>query len=245
MNQNVRPMTKSDRLRRAAKFCWFAGLFFTFQMMMPITDSISEVVIQYVVAAVAAGFVQYVLSLIEGTILDGILPAPWQIDFRGHPQQSILAVFAYGAFMVDVFVNFGGIYAATGKLDMTATATAMHISPYMLAVLLFVIAFFLSALFALGSELLEALADMYEGKAQNRPKFQYANAPQEHRGAEQQSNKQRKADHELRARLLAQAAADAAAMKQAETVNALEPAGNQSVLKQRLDAARAQRRKGL
>jgi hypothetical protein len=240
---NVTHMTKSEKLRKASKLCWALGSFFTWQLMMSIMSSIQEPAIRWVAAAVAALAAQYVLSLLEGTIIDGILPGPHNLDFRNHPTQSILAVLVYGSFLVDVLVNLGGVYVATSKLGLGDLQGVVGISTYIIGLVQLIVTVFLSILFALGSEALDALADQYEGKKQNRPNFSYDNKPQEH-NRQNQNNQQQKQSRNLTNEEIAaikRAAAEEANRTRGEVAKA-EPAN--TPFKERLAANRAARNNG-
>ncbi len=149
------PMTKADKYRRASKVVWIAGAVFTWFLVkgfVPGSES-TENILAVVIAIGAALGVQYVLTLVEGTIIDGILPFPWELDFVNDMTRSVLAVFAYGCFVLDVLINYGGIRIVVAQSGVKDNF------------LILVISVFLSALCALGSELLDGLGDQYEGKA--------------------------------------------------------------------------------
>lgn len=158
-------MTKAEKFRKASKICWALGAFFTWSFMKSVLEgTIAEPAILWAVSLGAALGIQYLMTLIESTLLDGILPAPWNIDFKNDARSGILTIAALGCFVADVFVNLGGVYAVTSKLGTAAgNVAALGISDYVVTVATFIATFFFAMLFALGSELLDALADQYDG----------------------------------------------------------------------------------
>lgn len=171
-------MTKAEKFRKASKICWALGAFFTWNFMRTVlAGTIEEPAVLWAVSIGAALGVQYLMTLIESTLIDGILPAPWNIDWRNDARSGILVIAALGCFAVDVFVNLGGVYAVTSKLGVAAgNVKALGISDYIVQVAMFVATFFFAMLFALGSELLDALADQYDGtkpmQEHRKPKVQ-------------------------------------------------------------------------
>jgi hypothetical protein len=200
-------MTKSEKLRKAGKVCWILGAFFTWSFVRSrLANSGMEPAVMWAVALGASLGLQYVLTLIESTIIEGMLPAPWALDFRKAPTLAILAIAAYGCFLFDVLLNLGGVYTFTS--DLTAAVgevKQLGISDYVMQVVQFIATFFFSMLFALGSELLEALADHYDGKV-HKPNQQFGtrqmqSAPQEHRnGRQEQDTEGRNAAQQVAAR---------------------------------------------
>ncbi len=150
------PMTKAEKYRRASKVVWLAGAVLTWFLVKGFVPGSSDTnnVLPVIIAVATALGIQYVLTLVEGTIIDGILPMPQDLDFINDMTRSVLAVFAYGCFILDVMINLGGTRVIVAQSGVTDNF------------LILLISVFLSSLMALGSELLDGLADQYEGKPQ-------------------------------------------------------------------------------
>lgn len=157
-------MTKAEKFRKASKVVWLLGAFFTWSFVRSVlTGTIAEPAVLWGVSLGAALGLQYILTLIEGTIIEGKLPPPWSLDFKDNMTLSILAVAAYGCFLFDIMLNLGGVYTFTSKIgNAVGEVKQLGISDYIIQVVGFIATFFFAMLFALGSELLDQLAEMYE-----------------------------------------------------------------------------------
>lgn len=236
-------MTKSEKLRKAAKVCWALGAFFTWSFVKSrLTGSGMEPAVLWVVALAASLGLQYVLTLVESTIIEGMLPAPWNLNFKEHATLSILAIAAYGCFLFDVLLNLGGVYTFTADLSAAVgNVKQLGISDYVMQVVQFVATFFFSMLFALGSELLEALADHYDGKVR-RPSHKfggYSAAPQEHNRQPQQQ--QMKTNKQLSQQEIAAIKRQAMAEAAQTTASLTQPQSADTPFKERLAQNRAAR----
>ncbi len=235
-------MTKADKFRKASQICWLIGAALTWNFIRTITqNSISEPAVAWAVAAVVSMGLQYLLTLVESTIISGMLPAPWNISFKRNTTEAILAIAAFGCFFFDVMLNLGGTYVITSQLGTAVgDVKQLGISDYIIKVTVFLATFFFAILFALGSELLDALADMYEGKPQNRIRFQQS--PQEHKGPAQQQKQQKTGPneqqllHEMLAQRPQEREMEAAIVHQQQTG---------PDIKSRLQQSRDARKKGL
>lgn len=169
--QSRRPKTKEEKLRLASKICWLAGsattvMFFRVVFMAGITDPMVATVLAVIVGA----GVQYLMTLIEGMLIDGMLPAPWDVDWTGGGPIPFMVVGALGTFLLDVILNIGGVAVFTTKLtsQVDGGMSTLGMSTTATAVFVPVFTIFFACLLALGSELLDAAADHVSGHGQTQ-----------------------------------------------------------------------------
>jgi hypothetical protein len=164
-------MTKSEKLRRAAKVCWTIGMLMTanflYQVVAGMTDS---KVVAVAAALVAAAGVQYVITLMESALFDGTLPAPWAFEWREGGPLPWLWTGAALCLFVDVLLNLGGVSIFTANLERSNIGqTALGMDDAFVRFVSKLITVALAALFAVGSELLDEFAsytDIGQGRAQ-------------------------------------------------------------------------------
>lgn len=160
-------MTKAEKFRRAATICWWIGTLLTWNFLRTLLPETMDPIISSVIAAAAALGLQYVLTLVEGTIISGLLPLPWHISFERNSTEAILSIAAFGCFFFDLLLNLGGTYTITQHLGKAmGDTTKLGISSSIIDGIIAIATLFFAALFALGSELLDGLANLYEGKHQ-------------------------------------------------------------------------------
>lgn len=171
MSTQRRPKTKEEKLRLASKICWLAGsattvMFFRVVFMAGITDPMVATVLAVIVGA----GVQYLMTLIEGMLIDGMLPAPWDVDWTGGGPVPFMVIGALGTFLLDVILNIGGVAVFTTKLtsQVDGGMSTLGMSTTATAVFVPVFTIFFACLLALGSELLDAAADHVSGHGQTQ-----------------------------------------------------------------------------
>lgn len=152
----MKQRTRADKYRLASRLCWLFSMLCTASFVKEaLAANYSwDWLALWAVAIVSSSGIQYFITLLESQLFDGVLPPFWQLST--WTQAGSIPWRAGGAIIclaVDVFLNMGGVQIFTTNMK--------NVSPGLLT--LIVIA--LSLVLAVGSELLDASADAFDGKA--------------------------------------------------------------------------------
>ena len=161
-----RPKTKEEKLRLASKICWLAGSATTIMFFRVVfAAGIKSEPQAWILAVIVGAGVQYLMTLIEGMLIDGMLPAPWDVDWTAGGPVPFMVVGALGTFLLDVILNIGGVAVFTTKLtsQVDGGMSTLGMSTTATAVFVPIFTVFFACLLALGSELLDAAADHVAG----------------------------------------------------------------------------------
>lgn len=170
-------MDKVKKLRISAKILWILGCFLTYQF---IAGDI-EISLQAGITLVFVCAIQYVFTQAESIAFDGTLPYPWTEEFRSDSRYLGLLIGSLVILLLDMVINLGGVHDFITKLQTSDSGKVLE-QEYVQDVDTFmrVFEFLLSLVLCIGSEMLNALADLKEGKAPKReqrsPKQQNSSA---------------------------------------------------------------------
>lgn len=209
-------MTKSEKLRRASKACWLIGCVMTVNFIrVVLSATIPDPIICFVAAGLVSAGLQYVLTLMESSLFDGSLPPPWQVKWTEGGPIPFLVGAAVLCLAIDVMLNIGGVGMFMSRFEEATANDVFTISAVVMNSLKIIGTVLLSVLFALGSELLDAYADLVEGN----PRKSYPVENRQPKRTAQEVPSQQQARDQQRARVAQQVQDQQRAQAIARTVN--------------------------
>lgn len=174
----VTPVMPGDVYRKASKILWLAGAASTVVLFhLVFQASMGDTPVAWILGAAVGLGLQFVMTKIEGLLINGVLPAPWNVNWTGGGSVPFIVAAAMVVFLLDFITNIAGVNVFMSVLaTQTGDVSTIGINAKTLIFLIPIMTVLFGALLALGSELLDAVADHVDGVA--RPVYQMQTEPE-------------------------------------------------------------------
>lgn len=163
------PTSKVDKLRLASKIVWLIGTCLTINFFF---ETLKPNNLTFQLGVIVASFgIQYVFTLSESAVIENDLPLPWT---NWDKKVTFVWIGAMVCLLVDVLFNVGGAgYLFKAVEDSNSSLTLKEnfgANSAFITIVVNLLIIALSIFFALGSEILNAQADLLEKGLTIKPK---------------------------------------------------------------------------
>lgn len=159
------PLTKGEKLRLASKLTWIISAVLTTNFVRAVVGT--ESIFMFPVIFACCCGVQYAITLAESALFEGHIPPPWRIDWADAGPVPWIWSGALLCLILDVLLNLGGVSFFLLKINDSSTGVVLRsqfgADDAFISTLMILLTVAFSVLAAVGSELLDAYADIVEG----------------------------------------------------------------------------------